>query len=536
MLLFSGIQVKDGKREKYKIHYQLRESYSLALQFLEKNDFFLKTATDDIKISINSLYQNFSQTNNSKSLSEIVKDKEKFQLEVAQKMRAKEILEFFQRHSERATIFFSSLKILLKDLSIEKKWQEIEELFSKQEFLKTDFFEKKKNREFLEEFVLFVILCFADQSEKVPPPNLIFNFVYQQFPKHNWSSTDCSQNLRPQEWVFDNKYGSVFFLLESLWKYFYPKHYLKDTSTTLNKTQPKPENLSFEEDIDSDAAIQKIALRYQEDTGGKQLFDNSIDVVIRILMQQLLKKYQSKGVNHFMAILYQVHKNYDPKKQLARNCFFDWEFHFKLVISSPKKNPLKQWEISQEVLQEFQKIQAIRTFKKKNKTFEIHNPLIQVMNNIYALEDQFLKKNLQQNKLYLKVDPCIIPTKDNPLQFATSLRFVPKAIFQENIKAYPFLILLCIYLYDCWLYEYPKWKGKLSRKMEDLIVGSCIRISSSGKYRTAQRIRSAIQFLKQKKYIGGYKISSLCKNPLETTYLISAPIELQKTLNARALL
>ena len=39
MLLFSGIQVKAGKREKYKIHYQLRESYNLALQFLQKNDF-----------------------------------------------------------------------------------------------------------------------------------------------------------------------------------------------------------------------------------------------------------------------------------------------------------------------------------------------------------------------------------------------------------------------------------------------------------------------------------------------------------------
>ena len=78
--------------------------------------------------------------------------------------------------------------------------------------------------------------------------------------------------------------------------------------------------------------------------------------------------------------------------------------------------------------------------------------------------------------------------------------------------------------------------GKENYHVKYLIVGSCIRISSSGKYRTAQRIRSAIQFLKQKKYIGGYKISSLCKNPLETTYLISAPIELQKTLNARALL
>ena len=451
-------------------------------------------------------------------------------------MRAKEILEFFQRHSERIGIFFSSLEILLKDLSIEKKWQEIEALFSNQEFLGTDFFEKKKNREFLEEFVLFVMLFFTDQSEKIPPPNLMLNFVYQKFPKHNWSSTDCSQNLRPQEWIFDNKYGNVFFLLESLWKYFYPKHFPKEIPAALNKTTLKAENLSFEEDIYSGGVIQKIALRYQEDAGAKQLFDNSIDVVMRIFMQQLLKKYQSKGVNHFMAILYQVHKNYISQKQLARNCFFDWEFHFQLVLSSPKKNPLKQWEISQEVLQEFQKIQAVRIFKKKNRLFEVHNPLVQTMSNISALDNQFLKKNLQQNKLYLKVDPCIIPTKDNPLQFAISLRFVPKALFQENIKTYPFLILLCVYLYDCWLYEYPKWKGKLSRKMEDLIVGSCTRISKSGKYRTAQRIRSAIQFLKQKKYIGDYKISSLCKNPLETTYLILAPVELQKTLSARSLL
>ena len=41
MLLFSGIQVKDGKREKYKIHTNY-ENLILALQFLEKNEFFSK--------------------------------------------------------------------------------------------------------------------------------------------------------------------------------------------------------------------------------------------------------------------------------------------------------------------------------------------------------------------------------------------------------------------------------------------------------------------------------------------------------------
>ena len=436
MLLFSGIQVKAGKREKYKIHYQLRESYNLALQFLQKNDFVLETATNNIKNHINSLYQNLPQTNSSKSLSDRAKNKGKFQLEIAQKMRAKEILEFFQRHSERIGIFFSSLEILLKDLSIEKKWQEIEALFSNQEFLGTDFFRKKKNREFLEEFVLFVMLFFADQSEKVPPPNLILNFVYQNFPKHNWSSTDCSQNLRAQEWTFDNKYGNVFFLLESLWKYFYHKSSLQTVSFPVKEPslESKEKNFSFEENIYSEGAMQKITLRYQEDVEAKQLFDNSIDVVMRMFMQRLLRKHQSTGINHFMAILYQVHKNYDPKKQVTRNCFFDWEFHFQLVMSLSKKNPLKQWEISQEVLQEFQKIQTVRIFKKQNRLFEVFNPLIQTMSNISALDDQFLKKNLQQNKLYLKVDPCIIPTKDNPLQFAASLRFVPKALFQGSIN------------------------------------------------------------------------------------------------------
>ena len=382
------------------------------------------------------------------------------------------------------------------------------------------------------------MLFFADQSKKIPPPNLVLNFVYQNFPKHNWSATDCSQNLRPQEWIFDEKYGSVFFLLENLWKYSYPKNSLQSTSIATNKSSLKNNELSssVEENIYNESTIQKIVLRYQENASTKQLFDNSIDVVMRIFMQHLLKKYQSKSINHFMAILYQIHKNYDSNKNTLKNCFFDWEFHFQLILSSPKKNLLKQWEISQEVLQEFQKIQAVRTVKKKNRLFEIHNPLIQTMSKIYALEDQFLKKNLQQNKLYLKIDPCLIPTKDNPLQFAASLRFIPKSLFQENIKTYPFLILLCVYLYDCWLYEFPKWKGKLSRKMDDLIVGSCIRISKSGKYRTAQRIRSAIQFLKQKKYIENYKISSLCKNSLETVYLISAPTELHKKLITQSLI
>ena len=62
----------------------------------------------------------------------------------------------------------------------------------------------------------------------------------------------------------------------------------------MNKTTLKAENLSFEEDIYSGGVIQKIALRYQEDAGAKQLFDNSIDVVMRIFMQQLLKNTNPK--------------------------------------------------------------------------------------------------------------------------------------------------------------------------------------------------------------------------------------------------
>ena len=59
-----------------------------------------------------------------------------------------------------------------------------------------------------------------------------------------------------------------------------------------------------------------------------------------------------------------------------------------------------------------------------------------------------------------------------------------------------------------------------------------LELSKSGKYRTAQRI----QFLKQKKYIENYKISSLCKNSLETVYLISAPTELHKKLITQSLI
>ena len=46
-----------------------------------------------------------------------------------------------------------------------------ESLFTNQKSLKQDTSEQK-NREFLEEFVLFVMLFFADQSKKIPAPNL----------------------------------------------------------------------------------------------------------------------------------------------------------------------------------------------------------------------------------------------------------------------------------------------------------------------------------------------------------------------------
>lgn len=507
MLIFRGILIKNNHPEKYKIQYYLQESYLLANEYLQTADDDLELAITSIKDDINQLYENFTPLNTNKN------DKKILNLKVAKKLRAKEILDFFFRNIEQQELLTKSLNFLIRASEIEKKWREIENLFSK--LISVNFLDKTENINFLEDFIFFVKLFFLDQIKELPPLNLMLYFVKQNFPKHNWSSTDCSENLKLQCWNPNNIYCNTHFLSNRLLQVFFLP---KPTKKKQDETQQNYNWLSNNE-------VESIKFQYIQNEN-LQLFDDSIEVVIRQFNQNLLTKYQADGISNFMAVIYQIQKFHTNGI-----CIFDWNYHFELVLNSTNKTNLtKKLELAQNVLSEIQKIQVIRTFKEKRVLYQRKNGLIQIAAQFKCQEEEYIKKTLQKNKLELRIDPSLIATAKNKIKFAAALKTLPIYLLKENITTYPFLLLLCIYIYDCWLAEYHKFQGKLSRKMDDLIFGCCIKISKNSKYRAAQRVRSAIQFLKQKNYIGNYKIS-YPKDALEAVYYISAPREFHLSLN-----
>jgi hypothetical protein len=152
------------------------------------------------------------------------------------------------------------------------------------------------------------------------------------------------------------------------------------------------------------------------------------------------------------------------------------------------------------------------------------------LKNISQPQQKFIKKNLQQNQMQLQVDDIIIPHKNKLLSFSSSLYFLPLGLFQESAKPYHFLLLFCTYIYDCWLYDYKNSQGKICKKLTDMISGSCIQVTENSKYRVAQRMRSSLQYLKKKNYIGSYQLQNSSQNILETSYLLSAPVEFHKKI------
>ena len=431
---------------------------------------------------------------------------------MAKKTRAKEILLFFSKYSEKQQLLFNVLDILVQGVAIEKKWYAIEKLFSAQDFVHPKFLENNKNREFIEEFVLFVQLLFLDQTKEVPPPNLKLHFVHQKFPRYNWEVTDCSENLNNQEWNCKDEYCNVYFLNSCLWKLFYQQ------IVPTKSTSVEPDNV-----IKIDHPLK---LNYLEMDKAPQLFEDDPTAILSKFIQNINGK-SNYAINHLLAILLQIQQNYKKGQ-----CFFDWDYHFRLILNpTVKKNIKKQLLLAEEIFSELKKLQAVRLLKINGATYESHSYLINTLDYFYNPEEKHLKQNLQKNKMNLKIDPCLVPSANNPLKFAAALRLLPVKLLQETVKTYPFLLSLCLYLYDGWLDEYPKLKGKLTRRIDQLIIGSCIKVPKSGKYRIIQRVRSALNYLKQKNYISNYQINYPPKDTTEAIYLISAPAEFHKSID-----
>ncbi len=505
MLLFQGITINAGKRERFCIEYKLQVSYIAAYRLLAKYELDTIAAVDAIQDEIKAIYQD------NKNLP-IHEGKKRFL--VAIKIRTKELLMFFQRHNLHHQLLWQTLKILVKAISVRNKWEELEKLCSTQNFCKK-FLDDQKNRDFFEDYILFIRLCFLNQIKEPPPVNLQLHFVNAKFPQCNWVVTDYSEKLKNKEWFAKEECCNSDFLRMRLLRCFN-----KPDAINIEQT---PSKNSIAETV----KLKAIRLSYKKQEKQAKLFESQADEVMRLFIQDILSEYPNKkGINHLIAILYQIQNNYQDG-----TCIFDWQKHFNLILKPKRAVNLKlQSKIAQDIFDKLQKLKVIRVFQKKEHSYEEHSSLIVILKNIYFPEQQYLKKDLQQNTMQLQIDSTIISNQNNHLNFSVAVRFLPVALLQESERAYPFLLLLCIYLYDCWIYEYPKLRGNIKKKIKEMIAGSYIKTTENGKYRIAQRIRSALQYLKQKNYIGNYQIQNSSQNILETIYLLSAPLEFHQKI------
>lgn len=502
MLLFKGIHLEDKKLQRYAIEYNLRKSYIYTHNILEQQKQNIPKALDILQQEVDNLYKNHIQLPLSP----------KNNFAIAVKIRSKDILLFFQRYKFFGDILRESLKILILAVSVQKKWEHLLKIFVQKEFTE-NFLQQKKNRDFIEDFLMFVWLGFLDQITETPPMNLRLYFISGEFPKCNWSVTDYSEKIKIKEWQPAEEVCQLNFLRLQLYRVIHSKEAFF-------------QSLVAEQSQNITGILQKIKLAYSTDKEQEKIFESSPEEVLQIFIQEILEEYRNqKGSNHLIAILYQIQKNYRNGK-----CSFYWQEHFELISKRQTLTNLKkQIIIAKEIFQKLQNLKVIRVFQE-NTIFEIKKSLITILSNTYFPQQKFLKKNLQQNRIELQVDSIIIPEKKDFISFSSSLCFLPLELLKETQRTYPFLVFLGVYLYDCWFCEYSHLQGKTKKTIQELIEGSFVKVTDSKKYRVAQRIRSALQYLKQKNYIGNYQLCFSAKNILETSYTLLAPTDFHQKM------
>ena len=507
MLIFRGISFENEKLQRYLIEYKLRQSYIYTYDILKKHKLNNDKALISLKKTVDNIYQDQKELSLTKENN----------FNVAIKMRSRDIILFFQKYQSFANVLWKSLEILILAVSIQKKWEHLLNIFVKKEF-SDNFLEHKKNRDFLEDYLLFVWLCFLDQTSEKPPLNLRLYFVSGEFPKCNWSVTDYSEKTKVKEWQPNEDFCQLNFLRFQLYEVFLKKENIIEVGSQTKEqiTEDKPKQIKLAYDFkDQSSQMQQ-----------ESLFESSPEEILNLFIQEILNEYRNqKGSNHFIAILYQIQKKYKNGR-----CNFSWQDHFQLISNYQSSTNFKnQITIAKKVFEKLQNLKVIRIYQTSN-TFEIQNSLITFLHSVYYPQQKFLKKNLQHNQIELQVDSIIIPNKNHLINFSSSLCFLPLELLKENQKIYPFLVLLVVYLYDCWFCEYLHLQGRIERKIKDLIDGSFVKVTDSKKYRVAQRMRSALQYLKKKNYIGNYQLCSSSKNILDISYLLSAPLEFHQKM------
>ena len=351
MLVFQGIDFINNKIENYRIEYKLQFSYLYAQELLLYSKNNVPLAIQKIKEEVDKIYKKktFNSSDN---------------LAIAVRMRTKDILSFFAKNDEYFDFLVQSLAILSRRISIPRKWKDICDLFYK-ESIKSELLQLDKNKNFIENFLLYIQLYFLDQIPEKPPFNSKLYFVIGDFPKYNWAVTDFSEKLKSKEWLPKEKLCRLNFLRASLWKFYYEKRNLFVRDDYFFQKQDK---------------FKSIQLAYQKKEEKGQLLESYPDEVLRIFIQDILKHYRNKkGINHLVAILYQIKKKYKNN-----TCLFDWQEHFDLVLKyKTTKNFAEQVKIAQNIFDKLKNLRVIRVFQQEND-LEVENPLIIVRKSIYS--------------------------------------------------------------------------------------------------------------------------------------------------------
>ena len=505
MLKFHGIQMYKGIPERFKIQYHLFISLQLALNQLELHEENVENAIQSIKNQVQQIFKNLHT--NSKGTRE-------YKTNVSQHQRAIDILVFLGSKKEIFPIKSKIASILLLHDTIENKWKKVQGLLVRQiELLiggKDLVILTSDPNSDIHKILQMVILFFLDQNVEIPPPNLLMKFVFGAFPLHTWSQISQIEGAYIPLWTPKNKFCRLQYLAGQLLISLGKKPYSlctkeqkdahqKETGTSVLKSKNKV----------------IITFKYSEPGRSEEqllMIPNSPSESLVEFQKNIRQKYTYEGVRHFFGILRQISNS--PRNE---NCLFDVKKHL-LLLSKPNRLgifPEKQVKFFYDVLCEFKNLNVIRTWE----TYQSTNALAQQI----GIEEEANQKMSNYPIIKLLLDKLFLPSANNFLSLGSFLSLMPSKLFKENIRQHAILPSLSAYFSCVWLSEFKRNYGVTEKTAEEIIEGSMMTVSKTGKYRVIHKLKSELSYMEQRKYISKFSINpSSEKNPWKDRYKVSA--------------
>lgn len=513
MLQFHGIEYQNGVPQRFSKRYNLLDSIREAVELVRKYDGESEKMILHLDKTIHDLFRGKASGQDAKYL--------KYQ--AAHLNRVKDFLRFFYRENEYLKLKLSVANILVQPVEIETKWHQMEDCFK--EALSRNSFEVENllsdpDSE-LYGVLQMVTLLFLDQTDEIPPANLLIKFVHQKFPAHKWISTDTLNYEAHAGWITKNRYCRFSYLSLKLHRLFQAgvTESIKDVSTTV---LPVKSQLITEQDPPTSLSIEYAGENEAQDKEQLSLIPESPQESLLSFQKMLQRKYQHEGVKHFLAILRQI-----ATRQDAETCYFNIQKHLQLVAKPDKKGDFhpRQQELFYLILEEMKRLNLVRRWEHKNQPYETRHPFISEIGRKYFVESE-TERSKQYPVLKIMLDKIFAASVENPLKLGDELRLIPEDAFRENVRKHNLVTVLNAYFSGTWLHEYGQNNGVATKTAEEILEGCAIHISPSSKYRIIHKLKSELTYMEEQQYISKFSIRlSGVQNPWKDVYSVQAPVE-----------